>query len=37
MAIQVHFVNPNPEQETEKVVADFLTVLALKKLYTLVS
>lgn len=34
MSIQIHFQNPNTENETEKMVEDLLVLLALKKLHT---
>lgn len=32
MSIQIHFENPNAEKDTEQVVINLLTLLALKKL-----
>lgn len=32
MAIQVHFVNPNPSLETGRKVTDLVVILATKKL-----
>lgn len=32
MSIQVHFVNPNAERDTEQMVTELLTLLALKQL-----
>ena len=33
MAIQIHFINPNIERDTEQMVAELLTVLALRQLH----
>lgn len=35
MSIQVHFINPNPERDTEQMVTELLTLLAIKKLHTI--
>lgn len=32
MSIQVHFINPNVEQDTKQMVTELLTLLALKQL-----
>lgn len=32
MSIQIHFINPNKDEDTERIVADLLTTLAVKKL-----
>lgn len=32
MSIQVHFINPNIERDTEQMVAELITLLALKQL-----
>lgn len=33
MSIQVHFINPNIERDTEQMVEELLTLLALKQLH----
>lgn len=33
MSIQVHFINPNAEKDTEKMVGELLMLLALKRLH----
>lgn len=32
MSVQIHFINPNEDEDTEKIVADLLVALAVKKL-----
>ena len=32
MSVQVHFINPNKDEDTEKIVAELLAALAVKKL-----
>ena len=34
MAIQVHFVDPNVDEDKERIVTELLVLLALKKIQT---
>lgn len=34
MAIQVHFVDPNVDEDKERIVTELLVLLALKKIHT---
>ena len=32
MSVQIHFINPNKDEDMERIVADLLAALAVKKL-----